>query len=99
MAGGLTIDASQLGNGAAIFALLTKELSGKVSDVLNKNAAVIVTQAKQTAPADRGDVKKYISATDTMQLVKHITCRVPYAAYILSLIHISEPTRLLSISY
>ena len=48
----------------------------------NANAATIVTRAKNDAPADRGDIKKYISATNDKPLEKHISCRVPYAAYI-----------------
>lgn len=82
MAKGLYIDARQLTRGVKMFERLTKEMPNRISDVLNANASDIVTRAKNEAPADRGDLKKYISATNNHLLEKHISCLVPYAAYI-----------------
>jgi len=79
---GLYIDARQLTKGAKAFEQLTKQLPGRVSDVLNASAKEIVRVAKRNAPADRSDLKKGIESTNTDPLEKHITSRAPYSAYI-----------------
>lgn len=81
MAGGLYIDASQLGKGSKGFQRLIKELPDRVSDVLNASALEIERNAKRSAPADRGFLRQSISADTSKQLVKHITANAPYAAY------------------
>ncbi len=82
MAVGLTIDAKELLNGAKLFDAIAKKLPGKIHDILNANAEDIVTKAKNDAPADRGDLRKYISFKSIKLAEIHITCNVPYAAYI-----------------
>lgn len=82
MAVGLTIDAKELLNGAKLFDAIAKKLPSKIHDILNANAEDIVTRAKNDAPADRGDLRKYISFKSVKLAEIHITCNVPYAAYI-----------------
>lgn len=82
MADSLIIDASQLKNGSAALSKLIAGFPKQVSEVLDASAEDVVLNAKLNAPYNLGTLWKFIIADTDKPLVKHVTVKVPYAAYI-----------------